>query len=1521
MKTKTQFTNRILSLVLALVLVLGMMPLNVLTVSAAEAAADITVTIDTGASVTLKDTDSDGYYEIGTADELYAFAAAVNGGNRSANAKLTADISLSGQSRPWIPISFTQLDSEAYNGIFDGQGHTISNLYFNDSEAFTAGLFGYVDGGTVRNTIVADSYVAAIWGGAIAGRFFGTGKIEGCGNLNTTVALGEAGGIVGMTDSSVIACWNTGNISGDTWAGGICSYLSGSVKGCWNTGEISGERCGGIVGAIGGGRTVVYCYNNGMVNASDSDLEGAIIGSNNGSSTPKMANCYFYSPLGGAYYAFEHGEKRDYEFNNVKKLSSSILATGECALFLNQGLAGTGYQYYQNLDNGKTVDAYPVTDSSHGTVHRGYKVCSDVISYSNSPLSSTIYHSGVKYQIDNLTVWEACTNENCTVSAGLGSVTLQAADPYYYTGSPIPNPITGSFVNGTTYKVTYSDSETAPSAIGEYNVTLIVYDKGGTEQVRIAKYVEIKYLPSPGSVNFLGYSYQKDGVYWFKDGTVAEVMPPEGYGISKTLNGSYTASVSFAQGDTATIHLKRYSDGAMTDAIDLSNYLEWDTTAPEGTVKLPSGNFWTQLVKKNSFRFFFKDAKSITITAQDNDSGVKSIQYFYSFEDLINVSSLNTADAIAKLETAIGDDWEDYNGPFALEQDGKYIVYAKITDNVGSVTYISSDGIVIYSDATSSNANITTTYKAGEDREISVELNGNTVNEVTCDDALLAATDYTVSDGKITLKAEYLDTLAAGEYTVAISVNPMGCSYEDYDINDKPLDLVIILTANPKPVTVPTADTEDYVYDGSEHTYDITPSAWYTVTGNKKIDAGTYTVVVALKDKDNTVWTDGTTADKTYTFHIEKKTVDLSGVKWDYRAPFRYDGLTHGVAIDESTLPEGASVSNYTGHSGTDTGRRRAAAAITYDANHTGEGTLFLDWEIVNNWTPAEYTVSAPNGNGWLNSDFVITAADGYMVSLTNTADSDWKDALTYSGETADGSVTFYLKNETDGTISLAKTVTYKLDKTAPTGKVAFVNRNAWEEFVNTITFGLFFKDEVTVKATANDTLSGVDKIEYASADKAMTLDEVKAITDWTEYTDSFGVTLEDAKTFVYFVRITDKAGNVTYLSTDGAEYDTTAPVIDGVENGKTYYTTQKVTVMEKNVDTITLNGNPATENITLAGNKEATYTIVVTDKAGNTTTVTVTMKPIKALASATENLGNDNVTSADAPALNELVEKLSELIADPDTSDDGEKETLEQHKTIAESLLETIEAAAEATDTENTEKVENVTPENVTPENKTDLENAKADLEKALEDNGGNYTEDEKKAIEDEIKRIDEALEVIGNVEVVEDTVSKLPAVDTVKPDDEEAIKAITDAQTAYNALSDYEKSLVDEAAKANLDKLVAALVAYDIVEGDGSSWTEDSNHNITFVVNGLFSKFVGIKVDGKDVDKANYEVKAGSTIITLKASYLDTFAVGEHTITVVYTDGSTDGTFNVHAKANSPATGDDFNPAASGSPKARRT
>ena len=110
------------------------------------------------------------------------------------------------------------------------------------------------------------------------------------------------------------------------------------------------------------------------------------------------------------------------------------------------------------------------------------------------------------------------------------------------------------------------------------------------------------------------------------------------------------------------------------------------------------------------------------------------------------------------------------------------------------------------------------------------------------------------------------------------------------------------------------------------------------------------------------------------------------------------------------------------------------------------------------------------------------------------------------------------------------------------------------------------------------------------------------------------------------------------------------------------------------------------------------------------------------------------------------------------------------------------------------------VKPNEVKPEDKTGLEDVKAKLEEELKDDS--YTDDDKKDIQDAIDDIDDALEVIGNVETVEKLIDKLP--DIIKKDDEAAIKAADDA---YNALTDYEKSLVDEDVKKALDHAKAAL------------------------------------------------------------------------------------------------------------------
>ena len=86
-----------------------------------------------------------------------------------------------------------------------------------------------------------------------------------------------------------------------------------------------------------------------------------------------------------------------------------------------------------------------------------------------------------------------------------------------------------------------------------------------------------------------------------------------------------------------------------------------------------------------------------------------------------------------------------------------------------------------------------------------------------------------------------------------------------------------------------------------------------------------------------------------------------------------------------------------------------------------------------------------------------------------------------------------------------------------------------------------------------------------------------------------------------------------------------------------------------------------------------------------------------------------------------------------------------------------------------------------------------------------------------------------------------------------------------------------------------------YKIIEGANGTWTQNSNETLVFRVNGDFSKFTGVKVDGTLIDAKNYTAKSGSTIVTLSTDYLKTLSVGTHKLTVVYTDGECSANFEV--------------------------
>ena len=214
----------------------------------------------------------------------------------------------------------------------------------------------------------------------------------------------------------------------------------------------------------------------------------------------------------------------------------------------------------------------------------------------------------------------------------------------------------------------------------------------------------------------------------------------------------------------------------------------------------------------------------------------------------------------------------------------------------------------------------------------------------------------------------------------------------------------------------------------------------------------------------------------------------------------------------------------------------------------------------------------------------------------------------------------------------------------------------------------------------------------------------------------------------------------------------------------------------------------------------------------------------------------------------------------------------------------------------------------NLSTGKKSDLATALKDMEKFLNSHGSNYTANQKKQLIANINAIKSALKSIENTEKAVKKAEAMPAADKIQPDNKAAIDAYESAKKAYDALSAGEKNMAGEHTKAILDTMLKALTAYDITSGDGSTWKENNKDNgLTFKVNGYHKKFAGIVINGTVVDKKYYEIEAGSTIITLKAEYLQTLPAGNYTLLVQYTDGSTDGEDTFTITKNESATPSD--------------
>lgn len=280
--------------------------------------------------------------------------------------------------------------------------------------------------------------------------------------------------------------------------------------------------------------------------------------------------------------------------------------------------------------------------------------------------------------------------------------------------------------------------------------------------------------------------------------------------------------------------------------------------------------------------------------------------------------------------------------------------------------------------------------------------------------------------------------------------------------------------------------------------------------------------------------------------------------------------------------------------------------AITVPADPTREGYTFIGWdkEIPETMPAENITVKAQ----WEINQYIIafdTAGGSEIAPITQDYGTQ---ITTPEAPTREGYTFIGWDTEIPATMP-AENITLKAkwkDIEKPTGEI-IIGTNKWHSFLNKLTLGLFFNDtqEVTVNASDN---SGTVFVSYLVTNRDLSEAELQSLV-FGGYDEPFCIDLNGE--YIVYAMLVDESLNITYLRSDRITLDNVLPVIGGIENGKTYCEAQTVTIDEKYIDTVTVNGTKVTldENggFTLSP-ADGEQKIIVTDKAGNTAEMTVTV-------------------------------------------------------------------------------------------------------------------------------------------------------------------------------------------------------------------------------------------------------------------------------------------------------------------------
>ena len=598
-----------------------------------------------------------------------------------------------------------------------------------------------------------------------------------------------------------------------------------------------------------------------------------------------------------------------------------------------------------------------------------------------------------------------------------------------------------------------------------------------------------------------------------------------------------------------------------------------------------------------------------------------------------------------------------------------------------------------------------------------------------------------------------------------------------------------------------------------------------------------------------------------------------------------------------------------------DTAGGSAVASITQDygtaiaapADPTREGYTFIGWDkaipatmpaenmiITANWKVNQYTITFDSNGG---SEIAPITQD-YGTAITAPANPT-REGYTFIGW--DKAIPSTMPAE-----NMIITAKWR-DIAVPTGEIK-IAENGWKSFLNTITFSLFFKDTQTVTVTAADNSGKAVKIEYLLSDKALTESELAGMT-FTAYSAPFSINPDNE--YVIYAKLTDTSGNFAYINTNGIVLDATVPGISGIADGKTYCAAQIVTVDEKYIGTVKVNGTEVSLDknsqfaLSPASGKQ---TIVVTDKAGNETRVTVTVNDGHTYEWQSENgqywqkckFCNHETAKKDIPTIN---------ISDADkvcrTQDYKFSFTLPEGATGAAYGYKFIGfGGGPLTPTVENGLYSGIIKASAYPA----TENSFKLIVSAKTADGFAFSAEKKVAIQNEHTGGTATCKNKAICEVCGESYGKLDPNNhaNLKHIDAKAATKTSEGNIEYWYCDGCNKYYKDAKATQEITKAqtVTAKLPPKITAGDGATVTQGEKKELSFTSDASFADFLRVELDGTTLDEKNYTKKEGSTIITLNRDFVATLSVGEHTLAIVSQSGTATAKFTVKAKPTETAT-----------------